>query len=228
MAGGFFEELGKLVSLGVLHAQHVRVARAAAQLPEAEMLSQLSAYLKSLTPAQFSGFNISIAMEVQREDDPQLKQVLSWMLSKSEAIRNHDPGSVGQSSSESVTGGATFDENVLLMDRWYRAACGGQAEQSQRELRSHMEACTKQTFATFIQHVDQAIANIHTNIKFEGGGGSRFIEDQINYRLAKLATGQMDPQRAENIREYQRQLKFFGVLRELAAQEFAAAHAASM
>jgi hypothetical protein len=213
--------LGKLLQAGAKYLRHAQAVRSATRLPEDQMQARLAEYLQRLEPGELGGFRMSITAEALREKDPRLKQVLSWVVSNTAALRdgrtqvNAPPTDLARPAPPTLP---NVDDTLVLLNEWWEL----DETEAEKRLASYVDLCSEGEFRQFVTNLEQARENIRSNLEQaeadEANAWGRFSEDRIAYMLAKARTGARDPEHERRIRELDRSAAFVERIRDSALQ----------
>jgi hypothetical protein len=203
----------KLLNVGAAYVQHVAAVRNALELPEAETFAELSSYLSGLSDSSFAGFKLSLAGMLVRETNNNAKQKLQWVAENADALRQGQLGSISAlpepEPEPDPTLDLSYDGTLDFIDPWYSLP----REECREQLHATLERMSNNQRQQFIAHLHAAVEHSRNNLQNlrdnESKAWGGYIEDQIQYQLAKLRTGATDPAYAEKIRTQQQAVYWF-------------------
>lgn len=203
---GFFDGLTKVIHAGVAYAEHVQFVEKAQQAQPQELQSLLLQYVQSLSPASFNGFKITLGMLASKAQTEQRKVLIRTLLANADAARDANPTPIAtEETVASTTEETAFDRDLKLVHQWNNLPDKNQALNAAEEHIISLMANFDE-FRGFLANVNQMRDNAceqkkqHENNETKAWGG--FIEDQINYQLARLRTGQRDPEFVRKLHEF--------------------------
>jgi nucleoside 2-deoxyribosyltransferase len=244
MPEGLFQNLGKLWNAGATYVQHQQFIERLRGMRLEDAKAQLVAYVRDMPAAGFNGLKAALTLVSQASKDPKTTLLVKGLLESLDEVRTGRPATLAEkaATAQLVTPVRTFEEDHALVSGWY-----GLDENGRRAaLSTHLVELSASGFASFREHVAQMSGNtaqqIQTHEANEDNAMGGFIEDRINYRLARLKTGQRDPQFVARLKELQSYGAFYDwvgktsdvawpegqrLLREEAAREAAAREGAA-
>jgi hypothetical protein len=218
---GFFTGLSKVIHAGNAYMEHVRFVETARQTQPGELADLLVEYVQSLTQASFNGFKITLNLLANKEQNAERKELIQALLQSADAARtgNLTLSVADEPAAHSAPEVGPFERDVALVEKWY--ALNG-PDQRADALKKHIHGMAGDELATFTLHLKRMRENVMSHKKEhednEDKAWGRFIEDQMAYRVARLQTGQRDPDFMRRLRELQEFLSFIeGLIQKMEA-----------
>jgi hypothetical protein len=206
MASGFLSGLRGILDIGGAYLQHVNLARRALDGAPDEAPALLSAYARGLSEASFAGFKVTLAMLIAKEGDPARRAALQQLLHWSDPARRGESIAAPPPTAAARVDKDDFDQDLALVSGWYEKL---NEEQRQQALVKHIQSLTPTGYRRLTAHLRQMQTNIAERIRQheaneanEANAWGRFAEDRMAYQMARLRTGQRDPNFMRQLGEY--------------------------
>jgi hypothetical protein len=204
MASAFWKVIGsRLTETAVAAVQQVSVINELKRLPPEEARTRWIGYVQGLPVSARAGLAMTLTVLAKKERNAATKQLIETLRASlvnpermlSSAFRSSPPP-------QEVDAGSGFDDDLQRVTGWYKV----DDDQRNHLIVSHLSALS-------IGALEALKANLHTmqencaqNIKNHKENearivGGRFIEDQINYRQSRFATGNHDPHWLQQLHE---------------------------
>lgn len=182
--------LSKLFATGVAYVQHVKFVDRAYLLPQQEVAEVVETYVRSLSDASRAGFRLTVLTLAQRErSDPRRKQFLLAVV----GLVDGSAAAPEPASTPSVVAATCYEQNVELVSVWFPLS----DTERRSAVRRHVASLSETDRDLFRRHVSQMCSTIARQIDDHDADEDKawgpYIEDQMNYRMAKLRTGRSDP-----------------------------------
>jgi hypothetical protein len=208
---GFFTGLTKVIHAGNAYMEHVQFVETAQQTQPRELAGLLTQYVQGLSQASFTGFKMTLGMLAGKEQNAQRKEFIQSLLEYADVARsgNVAPAVIDETAASSTVEESVFDRDVTLVEKWY--ALNGY-DQRVDAVKKHVLGMTSDELTRFTINLKQMRENViyrkkeHENNEDNAWGG--FIEDRMSYQLARLRTGQRDPDFVRRLEEFQDYLNF--------------------
>jgi hypothetical protein len=218
MAGGVFEGLGKLLSAGNAYLQqhqHFIDRLRGLQLDDAR--AQLTAYVRGMPDARFNGLKLALTFVARTSQDVATSRLLQGLLRSLDAVRAGraaeeppEPPALGPPPLVDVARAPSFDDDLTMVAGWHDHL---DQEGRAAALFAHLEGLSPQGFRVFREHLGRMLENATTAVRRHeesednAWGGS--VEDRMSYMMARIKTGQRDPQFVARLREMRGYLSFY-------------------
>jgi hypothetical protein len=214
MANALWDGLGKLAQMGATWVQHVQQARAAIAAGE-QGQSVLHAYLAKLNDSEFNGFKLAIAMAVQGEANPQIRQLLAWIVQNADELRMAHFGGPSESPAPGdTTTTGEYEQVVAHVNEWLPLP----PQDVATRLRAVIEPMDEAQRARLVAHMQQLLGVTQQNLSAAEDNsntawGSSY-EDRMAYMSARMSTGQRDPRVEQQLQTLRGHVAFVGQLLE--------------
>jgi hypothetical protein len=217
MADSFWKSLGsKVVEAGAAYVQQVRVVNELRQLSPDEARARFAKYVQGLSGTARVGFAVTLATLAKNERSVEAKRFVESLRA---ALVNR-PAAVPAAPDApaplpAAPRGASFDDDLARASDWYELE-GAQREQA---IDAHLAALDVGGLESLRAHLERMQLNCADNIKDHHEheariAAGRFFEDQANYRMAVLRTGQHDPDWLRGLRELEVWARWFNGMHE--------------
>ena len=196
MASAFWKVIGsRIAETAVAAVQQVGVINELKRLPPEEARTRWIGYVQGLPVSARAGLAMTLTVLAKKEGNAATKRLIETLrASLVKPERMLSSAFLSSAAPLEVDAGSGFDNDLQRVTGWYEL----DDDQRNQRIVSHISALS-------IEALEALKANLHTmqencaqNIKNHQENearivGGRFIEDQINYRLSRLATGNHDP-----------------------------------
>ncbi len=227
MANAFWKLLGsKLLDAGAAYVQQVSVINELKQLSQQEGLERFARYVRALSSTARAGLAVTLATLASRERDASARHRIEEFLAYLRAGGNGAPvPALAQAPAPparptDAPDASDFDEDLNRVDAWSNL---DQAERDHAVAR-HLASLDDDALSRFAANLKRMQANCDEHLQDHKTNearivAGRFVEDQIAYNNAVLATGQHDPGWLQRLRELERYAAYFGWLHRLTLAE---------
>lgn len=229
MAGGLFQGLSKLLDAGATALQHKQFVERLRGMKLEDAKAQLTAYVRGMPDAGFNGLKLALALLARNTKDLGTSTLLKGLLESLDAARGAQTSAASAATATAVQHlvnsrpAQSFEDDLAMVGgTWHELDHDGRIA----ALTAHLATLTPDTFRTFRAHLSRMVDNVGDEIRqheaSEENAWGGFVEDRINYRLARLQTGQRDPAFLARLREFHDYRAFYewvGKVSDLAWEE---------
>jgi hypothetical protein len=227
MAGGLFHGLSKLLDAGASYLQHQQFVERLRGMQLEDAKIQLATYVSGMSDVGYNGLKLALTLLARNSNEPGTSKLLNGLLDSLDAARE---GSASKSTDETTLAARlvdtpparSFDDDLTRVAGWYELDQDGRVA----ALSAHLAELKPHAFNIFRSNVSQMVNNVAAAIREleanEDNAMGGFVEDRMDYLLARLKTGQRDPAFLARLRELQDYGTFYewvGTATDLVAEE---------
>lgn len=218
MADSFWKALGsKIFETGAAYLQQVRVVNELKQLSPEEARARFTEYVRSLSSTARAGFAVTLSTLANNEGSAEAKRFIESLraaLANPNAALSSAP--VAPAPPPAGDDRSSFDDDLKLTADWYEVA----GDQRDAVVAGYVNALGIDGLENLRTNLEQMRLNCAANIQDHRENeariaGGHFIEDQINYRMSMLRTGQHDPNWSHRLQELEAWARWYDVLHEV-------------
>lgn len=221
MADSFWKALGsKLVETGAAYVQQVRLVNELKQLSPEEARARFAKYVQGLSSTARAGFSMTLTLLANNERGAEAKRFLealrTALADPKGAFPTAPPAAAAAPSAPAPQAIASFEDDLNRASAW----CDLPDDRRAETVIAYLDTLGMEGLKSLRVNLETMHRNGLTNIQTHRENearivAGRFIEDQTNYRLSVLATGQHDPGWEQNLHALQRYTSLFEKLGEV-------------
>lgn len=221
MADSFWKALGsKLVGTGAAYVQQVRLVNELKQLSPEEARARFAKYVQGLSSTARAGFSMTLALLANNERGAEAKRFIealrTALADPKGAFPTVPPAAASAPSPPASHAIASFDDDLNRASWW----CDLPDDRRPETVSAYLDTLGIDELKSLRANLETMHRNGLTNIQTHRENearivAGRFIEDQTNYRLSVLATGQHDPDWEQHLHALQRYTSLFEKLGEV-------------
>jgi hypothetical protein len=209
MGRAWISVIGKAIDLGSACAHHVSFIQRLHGHSLVDQTRMLRDYTGGLSDAGFTGLKLTLGMLLGTERDAARKSIMRQALASADQARwggaiAESPQVAPLSSIEQPATDYGLDNDLALVCAWRLMPTQEQREQA---LAAYIGGLSPGDYEGFIRNVQQMQVNVEENLRQlhvrENNAFGGFVEDRINYMMARLKTGQRSPAILERFAEFQ-------------------------
>lgn len=197
-------KVSKLVNTGGAFLKHRRFIESLEDLPEHERLTRLGAYQEGLSGASRAGLQAMLAAKAKPENtDASFLHSLGGrarVAMEARAASSAVAGGQAAVAAAAADPEVLFEEDRLLVTGWFPLSSDGR----RRTVNEHVGRLSLARHEAFVKHVQTMVENTYDLIAYHQANEDRawggYVEDRMNYNMARLATGGHDPVWTEQLR----------------------------
>lgn len=218
MADGFWKALGsKLVETGAAYVQQVRVVNELKELSPEEARARFTKYVQGLSSTARAGFSVTLAALANSERSAEAKRFIESLrtaLANPKAALASAP--VAPAPPPAVDHRASFEDDLQRTADWYEME-GDQRDEAVTDYLNALNVDGLKDLRANLERMQRnCAANIQNHRENEARvAGGRFIEDQINYRMSVLRTGEHDPNWSRQLQELEGWARWYEILHQV-------------
>ena len=218
MAGGVFDGLGKLLSAGNAYLQqHQQFLDRLRGLQLEDAKAQLAGYVRGMPDARFNGLKLALTFVARKSQDPGTTALLQTLLRSLDALREGRATPASAVSTPRLNAALSdtspvpsFDDDLTMVAGWHDHL---DQERRAAALVGHLEGLSPEGYRVFREHVgrmlENATAAIRRHEESEDNAWGGAVEDRMSYMMARIKTGERDPQFVARLREMRGYLAFY-------------------
>ncbi len=222
MADSFWKALGsKLVETGAAYLQQVRVVNELKQLSPEEARARFTKYVQGLSSTARSGFAVTLATLANSEKSAEARRFIESLraaLANPNAALASAPAVAARAPETPLRPG--FEDDLQRTADWYELE-GDRRETVVSDYLKALNIGGLESLRTNLERMEgNCAANIHDHRENEARiAGGRFIEDQIDYRMSVLRTGQHDPNWSRQLQELEGWARWYDALHSVVSKK---------
>ncbi len=218
MADSFWKALGsKIFETGAAYLQQVRVVNELKQLSPDEARVRFLEYVRGLSSTARAGFAVTLATLANNEGSAEAKRFIESLraaLTNPNAPLSSAP--VATAPPPTADHRSSFDDDLKRTADWYEL----EGDQRDGVVAAYLNALGIDGLENLRTNLEQMRLNCAANLQDHRENeariaGGHFIEDQINYRMSMLRTGQHDPDWSHRLQELEGWARWYDVLHEV-------------